>query len=221
MHKVVLRWFVDTLSKSDSIFLTIWQMRTRRTYSMGRSLTVFVVSLGIILSAVSVSATPLRIVSGYIYLGGDPYNSPDYQTFLDFDVVTRSVNPSREIRPKCVQPFSVFLDHPLQPDGPYSYSVRMPYGPCPMTFNGEQIFPVWYVETSWNIHSSIVTPDATINSPTFVTLKAPFKMAGSLQTYGNLNIGKKMVGSGTVTMTFEKVQTKYFFFDAAYSFSGS
>lgn len=162
---------------------------------------------------------PLRVVEGTIYMGGYSYTSPDYQTFISINLTARTNNPTRDIGVYAVQPLSVFLNHPIQPSGPYEYRVVMPYRPNQMTINGQSIYPVWFNESVWKIQSSILTPDVTLNSPAFTTVQAPFSMSGNLLSYGAYNIGMRMRGSGTVTMKFEKVGSKYYFFDAAYTFS--
>jgi hypothetical protein len=164
-------------------------------------------------------AFPAKIVSGQMLLSGTAYGTPDYQTYLRFDLTARTKIPRRDYRFLAEQTFSVYLNHPVQPNGAYKYTVIMPYAPMQMRINDQAFAPVWYAECVWNIESSAETPVVTPVSPLIVTIDAPFTMSGNSLTYGAYTLGAKTSGKGTVALRFQKDSTKYFLREANYVFS--
>jgi hypothetical protein len=129
--------------------------------------------------------------------------------------------PRRDFVMDAVQPFSIYLEHPVRPEGDYEYRVVMPYGAQRLSINNEFIAPVWYEECVWTIKSSVITPSVTDTSPQFVFIEAPFTMSGSTITFGAYTTGFKITGKGTVRIKFEKIQTKYYLLEALYIFGSN
>lgn len=166
-------------------------------------------------------ALPAKITSGQMLLGGTAFGTPDYQTYLRFDMSARTEMPRRVYRFDAEQAYSVFLDHPSQPNGEFEYAVVLPYGPQRISVNGQLYFPVWYGDGKWRIRTSAVTPEATPDSPQFLDVFAAFSMSGSAVTVGAFNTGLRISGVGTVRMRFEKIRGKYYVREALYAFGDS
>ena len=173
-----------------------------------------------VLSFAVVASPYFRLDSGRILLGGTAYDTPDYQTYIDFSITGRSLNPNRSLTFSANLPFSVYLDHPVQPQGDFVYSVVMPYNPNQLRINGEPRYPVWFNESVWTIRSSAVTPEATGTSPAVMTITSPFSMSGTTRAYGVYPLALRTRGSGTATIRFEKIEGRYFFREAEYTFEG-
>lgn len=171
-----------------------------------------------VLSFAVVASPYFTLDSGRILLGGSAYGTPDYQTYIDFDISGRSTNPNRQLTFSANLPFSVYLDHPVQPQGDFVYTVVMPYNPNQLSINGEPRYPVWFNETTWTIRSSAVTPEATGSSPAVITITSPFTMSGVTRAYGAYPLALRTRGSGTATIRFEKIEGRYFFREAEYTF---
>ncbi|MBX3295253.1 MAG: hypothetical protein KF762_06040 [Acidobacteria bacterium] len=172
----------------------------------------------VVLSASAFSASYFTLDSGRILLGGSAYGTPDYQTYIDFDISGRSLNPSRQLTFSANLPFSVYLDHPVQPQGDFVYTVVMPYNPNQLRINGEPRYPVWFNESVWTIRASAVTPEATQTSPAVIELTSPFTMSGITRAYGAYPLALRTRGSGTATIRLEKIEGRYFFREAEYTF---
>ncbi|MBK8809462.1 MAG: hypothetical protein IPN69_01850 [Acidobacteria bacterium] len=185
---------------------------------MKRHLPVLLLIVCVLASAAQVFALPAKIDSGYILLGGTSYDTPDYQTYLRFDLFARTGMPRREYRMFAEQPYSVYLSFPSRPQGKFDYRLVMPYAPQRLTINGELLSPVWYGDSEWKIQSDLTTPIGTVNSPPTVVLSAPFSMSGSSMLLGAYNIGFKTVGRGTLQVRFENLGGKYYMREAQYSF---
>ncbi|HQU86095.1 MAG TPA: hypothetical protein PKY59_23410 [Pyrinomonadaceae bacterium] len=166
------------------------------------------------------SATSAKIVSGEIVLGGSGYGSPDYQTYASLILNVKRQNPQRDYRMSALQVYSVYLNHPIQPNGDFSYRVVMPYGPQSLSINGVSFYPVFYEDCKWTIRSSAITPKATPDSPQFVTVNSPFTMQG-LSLLSGANISNfKFYGSGNARIIFEKARPEeYYFREATYTFT--
>lgn len=173
-----------------------------------------------VLSFAVVASPYFTFESGRILLGGSAYGTPDYQTYIDFDISGRSTNPNRQLTFSANLPFSVYLDHPVQPQGDFVYTVVMPYNPNQLSINGEPRYPVWFNESVWTIRSSAVTPEATGTSPAVITITSPFSMTGTTRAYGAYPLALRTRGSGTATIRFEKIEGRYFFREAEYTFEG-
>lgn len=186
---------------------------------MKRQITKFVATALLVFLPAGLNAQRLTLTSGSIFIGGDSFSRPDYQTILIFDVTGSAQNPVRTYRFGATQYYSVYLDHPIKPDGRYDYSLIMPYGPQSLFINGQNIYPVWYVESRWNLNASVITPIATVDSPVIATVESPFSMTGTTSTYGRYNLNLRTKGSGTVRIRFEKIGLNYFFLDGTYVFS--
>ena len=171
-----------------------------------------------VLSFAVVASPYFTLESGRILLGGSAYGTPDYQTYIDFDISGRSMNPNRQLTFSANLPFSVYLDHPVQPQGDFVYTVVMPYNPNQLRINGEPRYPVWFNESVWAIRSSAVTPEATGTSPAVITITSPFSMSGTTRAYGAYPIALRTRGSGTATIRLEKIEGRYFFREAEYTF---
>ncbi|MBK9164711.1 MAG: hypothetical protein IPM21_12555 [Acidobacteria bacterium] len=177
------------------------------------------VAVACLILALTASASPyFTLESGRILLGGTAYDTPDYQTYIDFAITGRSANPNRQLTFTANLPFSVYLDHPVQPEGDFVYTVVMPYNPNQLSINGEPRYPVWFNETNWTIRSSAVTPEATGNSPAVITITSPFTMSGVTRGYGAYPLALRTRGSGTATIRFEKIEGRYYFREAEYTF---
>ncbi|HVE58401.1 MAG TPA: hypothetical protein VNB22_16330 [Pyrinomonadaceae bacterium] len=166
-------------------------------------------------------AIPVNIVSGELFIGGTSYNTPDYQTYLRFYLVGQTRVPKRNYIMSVEQADAVYLNHPVQPSGDYEYRVGMPYHGSSFTVNDELFFPVWYSACVWKIQSSALTPEATANSPQFMTVNAPFTMNGSSNFYGAYSTGFRLKGQGTSELKFEKIGGKYFLLQARYTFTSN
>ena len=164
-------------------------------------------------------ALPVNIVSGEIFIGGTSYQTPNYQTYLRFYLLGQTRVPQRSYAMSAEQINAVYLDHPVQPSGNYEYKVGMPYHGSSFKVNDELIFPVWYSACVWKIQSSVQTPEATANSPQFMTINAPFTFGGSSNFYGAYSTGFRVKGHGTSELKFEKIGRKYFLFEARYTFT--
>jgi hypothetical protein len=164
-------------------------------------------------------AIPVKIVSGELFIGGTSYNTRDYQTYLRFYLVGQARVPQRNYIMSSEQADNVYLDHPVQPSGDYEYKVRMPYHGSSFKVNDEIFFPVWYSACVWKIQSSAITPEATANSPQFMTISEPFMMTGSSNFYGEYSTGFRIKGQGTSELKFEKVAGKYYLLQARYTFT--
>jgi hypothetical protein len=167
----------------------------------------------------SAEAVPVEIVSGGIFISGTAYDTPEYQTYLNFYMVGQTRMPRRNYIMRAEQRDSVYLDHPVQPAGDYEYKVQMPYHGSSFTINDEMYFPVWYVGCIWKFQTSIQTPDAPPNAPQFKTVSAPFRMDGSSNFYGAYSTGFRVKGRGTAELKFEKIGTKYYVREATYTFT--
>lgn len=191
----------------------------KRFHRIFRSAIRVQVAGALLFLALTVSASPyFTFESGRILLGGTAYDTPDYQTYIDFSVTGRSANPNRQLTFTANLPFSVYLDHPVQPEGDFVYTVVMPYNPNQLSINGEPRYPVWFNETNWVIRSSAVTPEATGNSPAVVTVTSPFSLTGTTRAYGAYPLALRTRGSGTATIRFEKIEGRYYFREAEYTF---
>lgn len=165
------------------------------------------------------AATSAKIVSGEMILGGTAYDSPDYQTYARVLLNVKRQNPLRDYRMFALQVYSVYLNHPIQPNGDFVYRVVMPYGPQSLSINGVSFFPVFYEDCKWIIRSSAFTPESTPDSPQFVTVYSPFTMQGLSQLSGTYTSNFKFYGGGTVGIIFEKIGNKYYFREAKYTFT--
>ena len=181
---------------------------------------VFLLSAFICFS-LKTDAYPAKIVAGEMLLGGTAYGTADYQTFIDFSLTAHKPSPRIEYRMRGFQEYSVYLDHPVQPNGAYDYRVRMPYGPQSLLINGRAIFPVWFEDCVWNIRSSAQTPSVTPNSPQFITTVAPFLITGSSLFFGGDNSNFRIKGTGNAEIKFEKIGNKYYFREARYVFGAN
>lgn len=168
---------------------------------------------------VEVRANQAKIVSGAIFFGGTSYGTPDYQTFLRFTLDAKNRAPYRNLQLDAVQPYSVYLNHPVQPNGNFEFSVVMPYGPQSLKINNVPFYPVWYGDSKWTIYSTAQTPEATAASPQFVTVNTPFRMAGSSAIIGANTSYFKVKGDGNANIVFEKIRDKYYFLEANYVFT--
>jgi len=166
-------------------------------------------------------ALPVNIVSGELFIGGTSYNTPDYQTYLRFQLVGQTRMPKSNYLMSAEQADAVYLDHPVQPSGNYEYKVGMPYHGSSFTINDELFFPVWYAACVWKIQSSALTPEATADSPQFVTINAPFTMNGSSNLNGAYSTGFRIKGHGTSELKFEKTGGRYFLLQARYTFTNN
>jgi len=164
-------------------------------------------------------ALPVNIVSGELFIGGTSYNTPDYQTYLRFYLVGQTRMPQRNYIMSAEQINAVYLDHPIQPSGDYEYKSGMPYHGSSFKVNDVMFFPVWYVGCVWKIQSSALTPEATANSPQFMTINASFTMSGSSNFYGAYSTGFRVKGQGTSELKFEKIGRKYYLLEARYTFT--
>ena len=172
-----------------------------------------------LLLASGARALPVEMVAGEILIGGGGYGAPDYQTFLGFNMVGQTRAPKRNYLMTAQAPESVYLDHPVQPAGEYEYQVRMPYHASQFAVDDAVFYPVWYSGCVWKLRSNIQTPEVTTNSPQFLTVSAPFTLAGSSNFYGAYSTGFRLKGRGTAELKFEKVGTKYFVREARYIFT--
>lgn len=174
----------------------------------------------IFLISFDVKTAPLKITSGQMIFGGSAYGSPDYQTYSRFSMNFRRKNPVRNYQLDAVQAFSVYLNHPIQPNGDFTYNVVMPYGPQSLAVNGVNFYPVFYEDCKWTIKTSAVTPKATPDSPQFVTVNSTFTMSGLSAFAGANSSVFKFTGSGTVNFLFQKTRPEeYHFREANYIFS--
>lgn len=165
------------------------------------------------------AAASVKIISGEIIFGGTSYGSPDYQTYARISINAKRQNPQRNYTMSALQAYSVFLDHPIQPNGNFQYDIVMPYGPQSLSVNGVSFYPVFFEDCKWTIHSSAITPKATPESPQFVTVTSPFILNGVTILSGANNSNFKLSGSGTVNIIFEKVRPdSYYFREAKYTF---
>ncbi len=179
---------------------------------------VFLLSAIVFLS-LNAEAFPAKIVSGQMLFGGTEFGTPNYQTYTRFDLMVQTRMPRRNYRFLAEQPFSVYLNHPIQPNGDYKYSVVMPYGPMQMIINNQLYSPVWYEDCIWKIEGSAQTPLVTPDSPLVITVNAPFTMSGKSLTFGAYSLGFKTSGKGNAALKFQKDGTKYFLREANYVFS--
>ncbi len=178
---------------------------------------VFLLS-AIISFSTETTALPAKITAGQILLGGTAYGTSDYQTYIRFSLTARTPSPQRDYFMNGLQAYSVYLNHPIQPDGDYDYRLVMPYGPQNLSINSRAIFPVWFEDCIWNIKSNAQTPLVTANSPQFVTTNSPFSISGSSIFFGADNSSFRVKGSGNAELKFEKIGTKYYFREARYIF---
>lgn len=170
-------------------------------------------------TGLSVRALPVKIESGSLFLGGTQFETPDYQTYLEFDINGRSEMPRRIYRMSAEQPYSVYLNFPSQPGGTINYRLVMPYGPQRLAINDTPIYPVWYGDCIWNLSSSIVTPLPTeMPPPQFVVVSSPFSMSGTTLFFGGRSGGFKTVGHGTLQVQFEFIGREYYMRAARFTF---
>lgn len=151
-------------------------------------------------------------------MGGSSYGTGGYQSYLAFGLTGTRRIPRVEYDFFGEQNFSVYQDHPVEPEGPYSFSVKMPYTPDGMRIDGNLIQPVWYSDSAWNIRSSAQTPVGDENSPQFVIVRSPFSMVGRTLVYGSASVNTRVLGFGTAELTFENIDGRYFLYEARYNF---
>lgn len=163
-------------------------------------------------------ANTTKIISGQIFISGTSYDTANYQTYLAFDFHGIRQNPRINYQFFGQQNFSVYQDHPVNPDGPYKFSVEMPYSPDGILIDDQLRSPVWYSDCDWEIQSSIVTPLVTEGSPKFIYAQAPFSMKGRMIIYGAASIAIKVRGFGTSDLKFEKIGERYYLLEARYFF---
>lgn len=173
----------------------------------------------IVFHSSSVFAFPGKIVAGEMILGGSSYDTPNYQTYIRFSLTAQNRMPRREYRMTAEQAFSVYLNHPIQPNGNYEYDLVMPYGPQSLLINNVLFAPVWFEDCSWQITGFAQTPEANANSPQFVFVNSTFTMRGRSVFFGANNSAFKTGGSGNLELKFEKINNKYYFLQARYIFS--
>ena len=178
-----------------------------------------ILSAVVFLSFSASQAYRVEIVSGELFIGGSAYQTPNYQNYLRFYLVGQTRAPQRNYIMNVEQLNAVYLDHPVQPDGDYEYRVGMPYHGGSFQINDDNFFPVWYTACVWKINSSIVTPEATPNSPQFLIVSAPFTMHGSSNFNGAYSTGFRIKGQGTTELKFEKIELKYYLREARYKFT--
>lgn len=172
------------------------------------------------LISLNAEAAPLKITSGQMILGGSAYGSPDYQTYSRFSMNFNRRNPWRNYQLDALQVYSVYLNHPIQPNGEFTYNVVMPYGPQSLSVNGVNFYPVFYEDCKWTIKSSAVTPTATPDSPQFVTVNSTFTISGLSAFVGANSSVFKFTGGGTVSFLFQKTRPEeYHFREATYVFT--
>jgi hypothetical protein len=179
-----------------------------------------------ILFVISVSFFPAqafttRITSGQVFISGSSYNTPNYQTYLAFDFIAIRPNPRVEYNFFGVQNFSVYQNHPVRPDGPYIFTVKMPYTPDGIFINNVLKSPVWYSDCVWDIQSSAQTPLVEKGSPQFITVNAPFRMNGRMTIYGAAYVATRVTGFGTSDLKFENIGGRYHLAEARYFFGNS
>jgi hypothetical protein len=164
------------------------------------------------------NAMPLKINGGEIFVGGTAYPTGNHLRYLGFRLVGNFKQPNREIV-IYGEDFGVLQEHPNQPIGEYIYTVTMPAHAGRMFFNGELFSPVWMVPSKFHLSSNITTPLVTPDSPQQIELTAPFYFYGAYESLGAYATAYKLKGSGTLRITFEKFQAKYFVLQARYSFA--
>lgn len=171
--------------------------------------------------AASAVASPAKITSGELFIGGSAFGTADYQTYLRYRIVARSLTPRRVYLLDAEQVWSVFQNFPSRPAGAFDFSLATPYGPQRLLIDGELFSPVWHADSVWKFSSDIVTPEPTPTSPQTVHLQAPFTMAGSTALYGAFKAGFRIRGGGTLDVLFERVNSKYFVREARFLFGDS
>ena len=179
---------------------------------------LFLILIAVFLFTSIPKANTTKITSGQIFISGTAYNTANYQSYLAFDFEGIRQNPRIKYQFFGQQNFSVYQNHPVNPDGPYKFSVKMPYTPDGIFINEELRSPVWYSDCIWDIESSIETPLVSKGSPKFINVQAPFSMKGRMTIYGAASIATKIRGFGTSDLRFEKFDDRYFLFEARYFF---
>jgi hypothetical protein len=184
-----------------------------------RSAQLFLLLMIVAGTGSAVRALPVKIESGSLLIGGTQFDTPDYQTYLEFDLNGRSEMPRRIYRMSAEQPYSVYLNFPSQPDGAVNYRLVMPYGPQRLSINGAAIYPVWYGDCIWNLSSTIAKPLPTATPPPqFMVVSSPFSMSGTTIFFGGRSGGFKTVGHGTLQVQFEFVGREYYTRAARFTF---
>ncbi len=180
----------------------------------------FVVLLAVSFLLLSkVSALPVRIVSGELFVGGSSYGTRGYQTYQRFYLVGKLRMPQKEFIMQAEQIDNVFLNHPAQPDGDFTYRVGMPPHGSALYINDELFSPVWLAGCFWKIKSTAQLIVGTPDSPQFIIVNAPFSMDGSTEFFGAYTSGFRIKGQGMAELKFQKVGTKYYIFEARYTFT--
>jgi len=186
-----------------------------------KKISLLICSLMLIsLISLNAEAAPLKVTSGQMIFGGSAYGSPDYQTYARFSMNFKRRNPLRNYQLDALQVYSVYLNHPIQPNGDFTYNVVMPYGPQSLSVNGVNFYPVFYEDCKWTIKTSAVTPTATPDSPQFVTVNSTFTISGLSAFAGANSSVFKFTGGGTVNFIFQKTRPEeYHFREANYVFT--
>lgn len=182
---------------------------------------VLIIAAVFYLSALPAAASPAKIVSGELFIGGSAYGTIGYQTYLRYQMTAKRVAPQRVFLLDAEQNPSGFQNFPSRPEGAFDFSLLMPHHPQRLLINDELFSPVWYYESIWTFSSNIVTPEATPTSPNSIHIQAPFEMAGFTSFFGAYRTGFKTVGHGTLDVLLERDNSKYFVREARFLFGTS
>lgn len=185
---------------------------------MKKIIFIIIISVFFSVSNVNVQAATTKIVSGQLFVGGTSYNTNDYQTFLAFSLIGKRKNPTVDYTFFGQQILSVYQNHPINPDGYYEFSVKMPYTPDGIIINGTVSQPVWYSDCFWDIQANVQTPIASKDSSQFVNAQGPFRLNGRIYLYGAVSVSTRIIGFGIADLKFEKIEGRYYLLEATYEF---